>query len=122
MLVQITFCIAMMKAMESAFSFMDSSLSCGVIVNIVLAVVIRAPMKLMWNMLSTLQLLTYMTLLNVALPTNMLVCLSLIKQVSCLSLLPPELLDQALLKMHLVPDPNNTLPEDDHSKYTRNLS
>ena len=43
-----------MKAVESAFSFVDSSLSSGVIVNIVLAVVIRAPMKLMWFMLNTL--------------------------------------------------------------------
>jgi hypothetical protein len=112
----------MMKAFEGAFSLMDSSLSFGIIVNIILAVVIRAPMKLMWNMLSTLQLLTYMTLLGMSLPTNMVFCLNLIKQVSCLNLIPPEYIDLLLVKLHLVADPANTLPEDDSSKYTRNLS
>lgn len=48
------FIIAMMRAVEAAFSMVDSSLTSGVIVNLVLAVVIRTPMKLMWNMLNTL--------------------------------------------------------------------
>ena len=43
-----------MRAVEAAFSMVDSSLTSGVIVNLVLAVVIRSPMKLMWNMLNTL--------------------------------------------------------------------
>jgi len=32
----------------------DSSMTYGIIVNLVLALVIRAPMKLMWNMINTL--------------------------------------------------------------------
>ena len=43
-----------MRAMEKGFSFIDSTMTSGVIVNIVLALVIRAPMKLMWNMINTL--------------------------------------------------------------------
>jgi hypothetical protein len=43
-----------MKSVEKAFSFVDSSLTAGIIINVLLAVVIRAPMKLMWHMLNTL--------------------------------------------------------------------
>lgn len=77
-----------MKAVEKAFSFVDSSLSSGIIVNIVLAVVIRAPMKLMWFMLNTLQILTHMPMLNLNLPTNLYVCLNIIKQIASLNLVP----------------------------------
>ena len=56
--------LALMRSMEKTFGFIDSTMTSGVIVNIVLAVVIRAPMKLMWNMINTLQILTFMPMLN----------------------------------------------------------
>jgi hypothetical protein len=43
-----------MRTLEKSFNFIDSTMTSGVIVNVVLAVVIRAPMKLMWNMINTL--------------------------------------------------------------------
>ena len=43
-----------MKTIEAAFKFVDSSMTTGLIVNLVLALVIRAPMKQMWNMINTL--------------------------------------------------------------------
>lgn len=75
----LTHLTALMKAVEKAFSFVDSSLSSGIIINIILAVVIRAPMKLMWFMLNTLQILTHMPMLSLNLPTNLYVCLNIIK-------------------------------------------
>jgi hypothetical protein len=50
----------LMQVIEKTFKLIDSTMTSGLIVNIVLAVVIRAPMKLMWNMINTLQLLTFM--------------------------------------------------------------
>ena len=65
----------------------------GIIVNLVLALVIRAPMKLMWNMINTLQILTFMPQLNIYLPTNLRTCLLAIKEVANLSLIPQSLTD-----------------------------
>jgi len=53
-----------MRSMEKTFGFIDSTMTSGMIVNIVLAIVIRAPMKQMWNMINTLQILTFMPMLN----------------------------------------------------------
>lgn len=65
----------------------------GIIVNLVLALVIRAPMKLMWNLINTLQILTFMPQLNIQLPTNLRTCLLAIKEVANLSLIPQSLTD-----------------------------
>lgn len=111
-----------MKAVEKAFSFVDSSLSAGIIINIVLAVVIRAPMKLMWFMLNTLQILTHMPMLNINLPTNLSVCLTIIKQIASLNLIPQPLVTMALEQLSLVKSSATTLPEDDDSAFTKNLS
>jgi hypothetical protein len=110
-----------MRAVEGAFSLVDSSMTTGVIVNLVLAVVIRAPMKLMWNMLNTLQLLTFIPLLSLTLPTNLSVCLNMIQQVSCLSILPQSVTNYILEKIKMIPDPGNTLPTDGGANYTKNL-
>jgi hypothetical protein len=65
----------------------------GIIVNLVLAIVLRAPMKQMWNMINTLQILTFMPSLNIQIPTNLRVCLITIKEVTNLSLIPQSLTD-----------------------------
>jgi hypothetical protein len=49
-----------MRTVQKTFGLIDSSMSSAMIVNIVLALVLRAPMKLMWNMINTLQILTFM--------------------------------------------------------------
>jgi hypothetical protein len=56
--------LALMRSMEKTFGYIDSTMTSGMIVNIILVVVIRAPMKLMWNMINTLQILTFMPMLN----------------------------------------------------------
>ena len=54
-----------MKVVEGTFNFIDNSLTSGVVINLALALLVRAPMKLMWNMINTLQILTYIPYLNV---------------------------------------------------------
>ena len=61
----------LMKMVENAFAFVDSSLTTGVIVNAVLGVVLGASMKRMWALINTLQILTHVPLLNFVLPTNL---------------------------------------------------
>ncbi len=61
--------------------------------NLILALVIRAPMKQMWNMINSLQILTFMPSLTIQIPTNLRVCLLSIKEVANLSLLPQSLTD-----------------------------
>jgi hypothetical protein len=54
-----------MRSMEKTFGFIDSTMTYGIIVNIILAVVIKASMKQMWNMINTIQILTFMPTLNI---------------------------------------------------------
>lgn len=82
-----------MRGVQKTFEFIDSSMTSGVIVNLVLALVIRAPMKQMWNMINSLQILTFMPSLNIEIPTNLRVCLLTIKEVANLSLIPQSLTD-----------------------------
>jgi hypothetical protein len=86
----------MMRSIEKTFGFIDSTMTSGMILNIVLAIVIRAPMKHMWNMINTLQILTFMPMLNMQIPTNLKVCLETIKEVSNLSILPKSVTDWIL--------------------------
>lgn len=88
--------------MEKSFGFIDSTMTSGVIVNIVLALVIRAPMKLMWNMINTLQILTFLPMLNMQVPTNLKVCLETIKEVSNLSILPKSVVDWTLAQIGII--------------------
>ncbi len=111
-----------MRTIENAFSFVDSSMTTGIIVNLVLAVVIRAPMKLMWNMINTLQLITFLPLFALTMPTNLSVCLKIVQQISCLSIIPESVSNYLLEKLSLIPDPTATLPTDGGSTYTKKLA
>jgi hypothetical protein len=82
-----------MQAIEKTFGLIDSTMTSGLIVNVVLALVIRAPMKQMWNMINTLQILTYMPELNMKLPQNFVICLNTIKEISNLSVVPKSVID-----------------------------
>ena len=92
----------MMRSFEKTFWFIDSTMTSGIIVNIVLAIVIRAPMKHMWNMINTLQILTFIPMLNMQIPTNFKVCLDTIKEVSNLSILPKSVTDWILEQIGVV--------------------
>lgn len=108
-----------MHTVEGIFSFFDSSMTTGIIINLVLALVIRAPMKLMFNMLNTLQLVTFIPMLSLTLPSNLSICLKMIQQVSTLSLLPQSVTNYILEKVKLIAS------SDDESaggvKYMKNL-
>ena len=85
-----------MRTVAKTFSLIDSTMTSGIIINLVLALVIRAPMKLMWNMINTLQILTFMPLMNMGIPTNLRICLDTIKEVSNLGILPKSVTDYLL--------------------------
>ena len=108
--------------MEKTFGFIDSTMNSGMIVNIILAVVIRAPMKLMWNMINTLQILTFMPVLNMQIPTNLKVCLETIKEVSNLSILPKGVTDWILVQIGVVKDSLSTNDQNDPDKTIKQLT
>jgi len=108
--------------MEKTFGFIDSTMTSGMIVNIILAVVIRAPMKLMWNMINTLQILTFMPMLNMQIPTNLKVCLETIKEVSNLSILPKGVTDWILVQSGIVKDTLSTSDQNDPEKTIKQLT
>ncbi|TNV87017.1 hypothetical protein FGO68_gene14209 [Halteria grandinella] len=83
----------LMKMVENAFAFVDSSLTTGVIVNAVLGVVLGASMKRMWALINTLQILTHVPLLNFVLPTNLQICLTLVVKISSLNVVPKSLVN-----------------------------
>lgn len=82
-----------MKMVEKAFSFIDGSLTTGIIVNAVLGIVLGASMKRMWALINTLQILTHLPLLNFVLPTNLSICLTLVVKISSLNLVPKPWVD-----------------------------
>lgn len=48
----------------------------------------------MWNMINSLQILTFMPSLTIQIPTNLRVCLLTIKEVANLNLIPQSLTDK----------------------------
>jgi hypothetical protein len=85
-----------MKMVEETFSFIDSSLTTAVIVNAALGVVLGASMKRMWALISTLQILTHLPLLNFVLPTNLSICLLIVVKLSSLNVVPKSLVDSVV--------------------------
>ena len=77
-----------MRIVENAFTYFDSSLQAGLVVNIVLGVVLGSSMDKMWTLIDTLQILTHVSLLNFVIPTNLSVCLLIVVQFSSLSVVP----------------------------------
>jgi hypothetical protein len=94
----------------------------GLIVNIVLAVVIRAPMKLMWSMINTLQIVTFMPDLNMKLPQNLVICLQTIKEISNLSILPKSVTDWMIQKVGIVKAHVGTSEENDPDKTIKRVT
>jgi hypothetical protein len=68
----------------------------GLMVNLVLAMLISAPMKMMWGIINTMQIITYMTWMNMKMPQNVVVCLKTIHDISNLSIIPKDLTDKVL--------------------------
>ena len=85
-----------MRTMEKTFGIVDSGMTSGVMVNLVLAMLISAPMKMMWGIINTMQIITYMTWMNMKMPQNVVVCLKTIHDISNLSIIPKDLTDKVL--------------------------
>ena len=85
-----------MLTVEKTFGLIDSGMTSGLIVNLALAMVISAPMKMMWGMINTMQIITYMTWMNMKIPQNVVVCLKTIHDISNLSIVPKDLTENVL--------------------------
>ena len=85
-----------MRAMEQAFSLVDSGLTSGVVANIFIAVALGASMKRMWSLLNTLQIITHIPMLGFALPSNVEICLKTIVSISSMNIIPKAWVDYLL--------------------------
>jgi hypothetical protein len=77
-----------MLTVEKTFGLLDSGMTSGLMVNLALAMVISAPMKMMLGMINTMQIITYMTWMNMKMPQNVVVWLKTIHDISNLSIIP----------------------------------
>ena len=57
-----------MRTVEKTFRILDSGMTSGLMLNLALAMLIRAPMKMMWGVINTMQIITYMTWMNMKIP------------------------------------------------------
>ena len=85
-----------MRTVEKTFRILDSGMTSGLMLNLVLAMLIRAPMKMMWGVINTMQIITYMTWMNMKIPQNVVVCLKTIHDISNLSIVPKDLTENVL--------------------------
>jgi hypothetical protein len=85
-----------MRTVEKTFSIIDSGMTSGLLVNLVLAMLISAPMKMMWGVINTMQIITYMTWMNMKMPQNVVLCLKTIHDISNLSIVPKDLIEKIL--------------------------
>jgi hypothetical protein len=85
-----------MRTMEKTFGIVDSGMTSGLMVNLVLAMLISAPMKMMWGVINTMQIITFMTWMNMKMPQNVVVCLKTIHDISNLSIVPKDLTEKVL--------------------------
>jgi hypothetical protein len=86
-----------MRLMEKTFTIIDTSMTSGLFANLFLAVALGASMKRMWSLLNTLQIVTHVTLLSVALPSNVGICIRTIVEISNVQVIPKAWLDKVLL-------------------------
>ena len=77
-----------MLTMEKTFGLIDSGMTSCLMVNLALAMVISAPMKMMWGMINTMQIITYINWMKMKMPQNVVVCLKTIHDISNLSIIP----------------------------------
>jgi hypothetical protein len=85
-----------MLTVEKTFGLIDSGMTSGLMVNLALAMVISAPMKMMWGMINTMQIITYTTWMNMKMPQNVVVCLKNIHDISNLSIIPKGITEKVL--------------------------
>jgi hypothetical protein len=53
-------------------------------------------MKMMWGVINTMQIITYMTWMNMKMPQNVVVCLKTIHDISNLSIIPKDFTEKVL--------------------------
>ena len=71
----------------------NSALTGAISTNIFLSVLFGVSMKRLWMMITTLQLLTHLPLLEIYLPPNAVMCFAAIVDISNMNIIPKEYLD-----------------------------
>jgi hypothetical protein len=61
-----------------------------------LAMMISTPMKMIWVMINTMQIITYMTWMNMKMPQNVVMCLKTIQEISNVSIVSEGLIEKVL--------------------------
>ena len=79
-----------MKSLEGAFKLFEGSMQTAILVNLILVIFVGASMKRLWSLINTLQILTHLPLLGFVFPTNLKICLDIIRQISTLNIVPKE--------------------------------
>jgi len=64
--------------------------------NLALTMMISTPMKMIWGMINTMQIINYMTWMNMKIPQNVVMCLKTIQEISNVSIVSKGLIDKVL--------------------------
>ncbi|CDW74295.1 UNKNOWN [Stylonychia lemnae] len=83
--------IALMANFQKSFQLFGSAMSAGVYINMLLQVFLGFAMKRIWTLVNTLQIITHLPLLSLMIPSNLMICLQSVIDISNLNLFPPEL-------------------------------
>lgn len=74
----------------------SSAMTGAITTNIFLAVVLGVSLKKLWMLITTLQILVHMPLLEIYLPPNALLCFQSIVDISNMNIIPKEYMDKIL--------------------------
>ncbi len=64
--------------------------------NIFLSIVLGVSIKKLWMLISTLQIIVHFPMLGISLPSNVLLCFSMIIEVSNLNIIPKKYIKQLI--------------------------
>lgn len=80
----------------AVFQVIQTTMTSSLVINFFLAAVMKLSMKRIWGLVNTLQILTILPKLIKTLPSNLVVCLRTLEDVSNLKIIPKETVKQAM--------------------------
>jgi hypothetical protein len=86
------------KALDASAKVASSALSGAVSSNLILSVVAGVSMKMLWTMISSLQIIVHYPMLKIPMPANLLKMLNAIVEIVNLGLLPKKYIKEFLGK------------------------
>ncbi|CDW88878.1 UNKNOWN [Stylonychia lemnae] len=83
-----------LQILESSLIAAKTIITVTVVSNFALSIILSISMRQLWKLVNTLQLITYIPMLSVALPQNAMICFNSLIQISNLDLIPKETLSK----------------------------